>query len=75
KKVKEVKQEPIEEETLLEHSKFHVGTKKIIVLSENEDDEMEKIEETPKTTIEMEKEGTRTEPPSLTDSSVKEILE
>ncbi|KAH9315125.1 hypothetical protein KI387_023752, partial [Taxus chinensis] len=47
----------------------------IIVLSENDDDEMKEPEETPEVTTEVEKEGPRTEPPSLTNSSAKEILE
>ncbi|KAH9294921.1 hypothetical protein KI387_038509, partial [Taxus chinensis] len=72
KKIKEVKQEPIDEEPLLEHPELPSGPENIIILSESDDGEMPNPAGTPEVTIEKEKEMSSVEPPSTTDSSTKE---
>lgn len=72
KNIKEVKQEPIEEEPLLEHSSFPSGLDNIIFLSESDDGEVPNPGRTSEVTLEDEKEVPNTVPPSTTNSSTQE---
>ncbi|KAH9316569.1 hypothetical protein KI387_025196, partial [Taxus chinensis] len=72
KKIKEVKQETIEEEPLSGHSELPSGLENVIVLSESDDGEVPNPTGTSEVTIEKEKEVSSTEPPSTTDSSTQE---
>ncbi|KAH9306785.1 hypothetical protein KI387_011189, partial [Taxus chinensis] len=75
KKGKAIKQEPFEEEFLLEQPEAPIGPKNIIVLSEDDSEEMKEKEETPMVTVGVENEEQINESLSLMDSSSKYLSE